>query len=73
LKPYTNGIGVGVGFQVRTDGEVGRSRERGRKTWILKSVTFTLDTDPPTRAPPPPRRETSDETHAIEVEVMDTA
>jgi hypothetical protein len=52
LKPYTNGIGVGVGFQVRTDGEVGRSRERGRKTRILKSVTFTLDTDPPTRAPP---------------------
>ena len=52
MKPYTKGIGVGVGFQVRTDGEVGRRRNRYRKTRILKSVLFTLDTDSPTPAPP---------------------
>ena len=41
MKPYSDGTGVAVRIQFRTDGEVGRRRERGRNTRILKSVTFT--------------------------------
>ena len=44
MKPYSDGIGVAVGIQVRKHGVDGRRRERYRKTRILKNVLFKLDT-----------------------------
>ena len=43
MKPYTKDDAVGVRFQVRMDGEVGRLRNRYRKTRILTFVLFTLE------------------------------
>ena len=56
MKWYNEREAVVVPFKVRKDGEVGQRRNRYRKTWILKSVLFTLDTESPTPAPPLVRR-----------------
>ena len=43
---------VVVPFKVRKDAYAVRARNRYRKWWVLKNVTFTLGNDRPTRAPP---------------------
>ena len=52
MHGYSDADGVAVTICVRKHGMDGPRRNRYRKTGILKSVTFTLDTDPPTPAPP---------------------
>ena len=52
MKPYSDDTAVAVRFQLRMDGEVGRLRNRYRKTRILTFVLFTLDTESPSPAPP---------------------
>jgi hypothetical protein len=51
LKSYSKRNAVAVGIQLRGHGMDGRGRERYRKTWILKNVTFTTDTESPSPAP----------------------
>ena len=54
FQQYTNGSALGVQcvlFQSASCGCPGRAGGRGRKSWMLKNVTFTLDADPHPRAP----------------------
>ena len=51
LQQYNDGSAVVVLFQSASCDCPGRASGRGWKSWILKNVTFTLDTDPPTPAP----------------------
>ena len=53
FQPYTDGSALGVVFQSASCVCPGRASGRGRNSWILKNVTFTLDTDPHPRAPTP--------------------
>ena len=53
LQQYNNGSGVVVVFQSVSCACPGRASGRGWNSWILKNVTFTLDTDPPPSAPLP--------------------
>ena len=52
MKCYNKRNAVGVTFKVRKDGCPGRARNRYRKSWMLKNVTFALTTESPTHAPP---------------------
>ena len=44
MKWYNKRNAVGVPFKVRKDGYAVRARNRYRKWWVLKNVTFTLGT-----------------------------
>ena len=57
MKWYTKRNAVGVPFKVRKDGLAVRARNRYRKSWLLKNVTFALATVSPTPAPPPTEAE----------------
>ena len=52
MDSYTKRKVVGVGIEVRSHGYAVRDRNRYRKWWVLKNVTFTLGTESPRRAPP---------------------
>ena len=56
MKWYNKRNAVVVPFKVRKDGYAVCARNRYRKWWVLKNVTFTLGTDPPSRAPTPELR-----------------
>jgi hypothetical protein len=58
FQQYTNGSALGVLFQSASCVCPGRASGRGWKSRILENVTFTLDTDPPTPAPPRETRRT---------------
>ena len=51
MKCYNDGVAVVVRIQLRKDGDAVRARNRYRKSWRLKNVMFTLETDPPRPAP----------------------
>ena len=53
MKCYNDGVAVVVRIQLRKDGDAVRARNRYRKSWRLKNVMFTLETDPPRPAPTP--------------------
>ena len=49
MDSYSKRDVVAVRIQLRKVGMDGCGRERYPKSWILKNVTFTLDTESPTR------------------------
>ena len=53
FQQYTNGSALGVHYRSASCDCPGRVSGRDWKSWILKNVTFTLDTDPPPSAPLP--------------------
>ena len=50
LDSYSKHNVLAVGIQTVCQSDVGRPRNRYRKSWILKNVMFALDTDSPTPA-----------------------
>ena len=45
MKCYNDGDAVVVRIQLRKDGDAVRARNRYRKSWRLKNVMFTLETE----------------------------
>jgi hypothetical protein len=61
LQQYTDGSALGVLLRSASCDCPGRASGRGRKSGILKNVTFALDTEPP--PPAPSQQQTHRRTH----------